>query len=137
MTRRSLLKTALAPVALLADTPAGDRPHGASKPVKITKVEVLQLEKPLKERFWMANSPIGGYKPKASRLIVTIHTDAGISGHGEGSGGGADLFRKGFADLIIGEDPFMVGKIWEKMFAARVGANRSDLRDCPDRCGAL
>ena len=96
MTRRDVLKTALAatPAALMADTPAGDRPRGASKPVKITKVEVLQLEKPLKERFWMANSPIGGYKPKASRLIVTIHTDAGISGHGEGSGGGADLFRK-------------------------------------------
>jgi L-alanine-DL-glutamate epimerase-like enolase superfamily enzyme len=127
MTRRNILKTALAagPGALLADTPASDRPRGASKPVKITKVEVLQLEKPLKERFWMANSPIGGYKPKASRLIVTIHTDAGISGHGEGSGGGADLFRKGFADLIIGEDPFMVGKIWEKMFAVTYGREPS------------
>ena len=64
-------------MSLLADTPAGDRPRGAAKPVKITKVEVLHLEKPLKERFWMANSPIGGYKPKASRLIVTVHTDAG------------------------------------------------------------
>src|SRR5579864_416494 len=127
MTRRTLLKSALAtaPIALLADTPAGDRPRGATKPVKITKIEVLQLEKPLKERFWMANSPIGGYKPKASRLIVTLHTDAGISGHGEGSGGGADLFRKGFADLLIGEDPFMVGKIWEKMFAATYGREPS------------
>jgi len=70
MTRQNILKTALlaGPGALFADTPAGDRPGGASKPVKITKVEVLQIEKPLKERFWMANSPIGGYKPKASRL---------------------------------------------------------------------
>src|SRR5260370_24140359 len=127
MTRRNILKTALAegPGALHAATPGGDRRRGASKPVKITKVEVLQVEKPLKERFWMANSPIGGYKPKASRLIVTIHTDAGISGHGEGSGGGADLFRKGFADLIIGEDPFMVGKIWEKMFAVTYGREPS------------
>lgn len=66
----------------------------------------------------MANAPIGGFEPKASRLIVTIHTDAGISGTGEGAGGGADLFRKGFDDLIIGEDPFMVGRIREKMFAA-------------------
>ena len=73
----------------------------------------------------MANSPIGGYQPKASRLIVTMHTDGGISGQGEGSGGGADLFRKGFADLVIGEDPFMVGKIWEKMFAVTYGREPS------------
>jgi L-alanine-DL-glutamate epimerase-like enolase superfamily enzyme len=127
MTRRNILKTALlgTPAALLADTPPGDRPRGATKPIKITKLEVLRLEKPLKERFWMANSPIGGYQPKATRLIVTVHTDAGISGHGEGSGGGADLFRKGFGDLIVGEDPFMVGKIWEKMFAVTYGREPS------------
>src|SRR5437868_12563697 len=123
MARRSILKAALlaTPAGLIADTPADDRPRGLNKPVKITKVEALHLEKPLKERFWMANSPIGGYQPKASRLIVTVHTDAGISGHGEGSGGGADLFKKGFGELVIGEDPFMVGKIWEKMFAVTYG----------------
>jgi L-alanine-DL-glutamate epimerase-like enolase superfamily enzyme len=49
-------------------------------------------------------------------LILKLHTDAGITGYGEGGGGGAEMFRKGFADLVIGEDPFMVGKIWEKMF---------------------
>src|ERR1700690_2787778 len=127
MTRRKLLQTTLlgTPAALLADTPQADRPSAQSKPVKITKVEVLHLEKALKDRFWMANSPIGGFQPKASRLIVTLHTDAGISGHGEGSGGGADLFRKGFADLLIGEDPFMVGKIWEKMFATTYGREPS------------
>ena len=128
MTRRNLLKTAAmaaTPAAMMADTPAGDRPRGLSKPVKITKVEVLHLEKPLKERFWMANSPIGGYQPKASRLIVTVHTDAGISGTGEGAGAGADIFKKGFADLVIGEDPFMVGKIWEKMFAVTYGREPS------------
>ena len=55
--------------------------------MKITGIEVLHLEKPLKERFWMANAPIGGYQPKASRLILKLHTDAGITGEGEGSGG--------------------------------------------------
>jgi L-alanine-DL-glutamate epimerase-like enolase superfamily enzyme len=126
MIRRDLLKAvAASPAALMADTPAGDRPRGLSKPVKITGIEVLQLQKPLKERFWMANSPIGGYQPKASRLILKLHTDAGITGEGEGGGGGADLFRKGFADLVIGEDPFMVGKIWEKMFAATYGREPS------------
>src|SRR5436305_1983690 len=127
MTRRKLLQTAIAaaPVAVLADTPQTDRPSTHSKPLKISKIEVLHLEKPLKERFWMANSPIGGFQPKASRLIVTVHTDGGVSGHGEGSGGGADLFRKGFADLVIGEDPFMVGRIWEKMFAVTYGREPS------------
>src|SRR5205085_4467314 len=127
MTRRNILKNVLlgTPAALLADTPPGDRPRGSSKPLKITRVEVLHLQKPLKERFWMANSPIGGYEPKASRLIVTVHTDGGVSGHGEGAGGGADLFRKGFGDLIVGEDPYMVGRIWEKMFAATYGREPS------------
>ncbi|MBV8818220.1 MAG: mandelate racemase/muconate lactonizing enzyme family protein [Acidobacteriaceae bacterium] len=126
MTRRRVLKAAAAgPVAMLADTPASDRPCGSSKPIKITNVEAVHLEKPLKERFWMANSPIGGYEPKASRLIVTIHTDAGISGQGEGAGSGAGILRKGFADLLTGEDPFMVGKIWEKMFAVTYGREPS------------
>jgi len=88
------------------------------------RVEAIQLEKPPTERFWMANSPIGGYQPKASRLIVTLHTDAGISGHGEGSGG-ANILRRGFADLVLGEDPFMVGKIREKMFAVTYGREPS------------
>ena len=127
MTRRKLLHTAMlgAPAALSAATPQADSPSAASRPMKITKIEVLHLEKPLKERFWMANSPIGGFDAKASWLIVTLHTDAGISGHGEGSGGGAALFRKGFADLLMGEDPFMVGKIWEKMFAVTYGREPS------------
>ena len=101
MTRRNFTTLLAAPVSLLADTPAGDRPRGAAKPVKITKVEVLHLEKPLKERFWMANSPIGGYKPKASRLIVTVHTDAGITGHGVGSGGGTLEIDEAMARVIV------------------------------------
>ena len=72
----------------------------------------------------MANAPIGGYQPKASRLILKLHTDAGITGEGEGSGG-ADMFRKGFGSLVVGEDPFMVGRIWEKMFAATYGREPS------------
>ncbi len=123
MTRRHLLSTALAgaPVAALANTPQSDRPRGQAKPAKVTRIEAILLQKALKERFWMSNSPIGGFNPKATRMILKLHTDAGITGYGEGGGGGADLLRKGFADLVIGEDPFMVGKIWEKMFATTYG----------------
>jgi len=126
MNRRQALSTAFlaAPAAALANTPQGDRPCAATKPTRVTGVEVLYLEKALKERFWMANAPIGGFEPKASRLIVRLHTDAGITGEGEGSGG-AELFRQGFADLVIGEDPFMVGRVWEKMFAATYGREPS------------
>jgi L-alanine-DL-glutamate epimerase-like enolase superfamily enzyme len=126
MNRRQALSATLiaGPVALLANTPQGDRPRTAAKPIKVTGIEVLYLEKPLKERFWMANAPIGGFQPKASRLILKLHTDAGITGEGEGSGG-ADIFRKGFGDLVVGEDPFMVGRIWEKMFGATYGREPS------------
>src|SRR2546426_1887912 len=117
-TRRDFLGAAVlaVPSPLLADVPPGDRSDSAGKPRKIMRVEAFLLQQPLTERFWMSISPIGGMKPMARRLIVKLHTDTGITGYGEGSGGGADLFRQGLADLVVGEDPFMVGKIWEKMF---------------------
>ncbi|MDP2999847.1 MAG: mandelate racemase/muconate lactonizing enzyme family protein [Bryobacterales bacterium] len=125
MNRRQLLTGAAlagpAAIDLVANTPQGDRPRGQALPKKITGVEVLYLEKPLKDRFWMSRSPIGGIKPMASRVIVHLHTDAGITGHGEGRDAGAAAFRKGFADLVIGKDPFMVGEIWERMFSVTYG----------------
>lgn len=105
-----------APAELLANLPQSDRAKPAGMPKRITRLEAFLLQKPLKERFWMSVFPIGGMNPKASRLILKVHTDAGIVGYGEG-GGGTELFRRGFADLVLGEDPFMVGKVWEKMFA--------------------
>jgi hypothetical protein len=86
-------------------------------PAKVTGVEVFYLEKPLKERFWMANAPIGGYQPKASRLIVRLHTDAGIIGEGEGSGG-PDLFRKGFVRWYDDFDPFRQVKLNTRILLA-------------------
>jgi len=105
-----------APVSALANEPAPSRPGTPGKPIRVTRVEAFLLQKALSERFWMSIFPIGGMKPMASRVIVKVYTDSGIVGYGEG-GGGAELFRQGFADLVIGEDPFMVGRIWEKMFA--------------------
>src|SRR5574340_467350 len=109
-------RDALSAFALSANVPQPDRPRAVARPSKVTGIEVTLLQKDLKERFWMANSPIGGFKPRASRVIVALHTDAGITGHGEGGGGSAEMFRKGFGELVLGEDPFMVGRIWEKMF---------------------
>ena len=125
MNRRQALHTAAlggaAAIHSLADTPAGDRPGGGALPKKITSVECISLEKPLSERFWMSVSPIGGFNPTARRIILKIHTDTGVTGYGEGRSNGLEMFKKGFADLAIGRDPFMVGELWERMFSATYG----------------
>jgi len=95
-------------------------PPAGVKKLKITKVEATYLVKPLKERFWMSLAPIGGYEPKATRLILYVHTDQGIVGVAEGSGGAAGVLRKGFAELIVGEDPQEVERLWQKMFDVTV-----------------
>jgi hypothetical protein len=68
MNRRRVLAHAFlsGPAAILANAVPPDRPRSSQMAAKISGVEVLYLEKPLKERFWMANAPIGGYQPKAS-----------------------------------------------------------------------
>ncbi len=122
------------PAQLLANVPRSDRTSCVANPLKVTRFEAIVLQKQLRERFWMSISPIGGMKPMARRLILKVYTDAGVVGYGEGTGEGADLFRQGLADLVIGEDPFMVGKIWEKLFAittsrelVKRGWSRADL----------
>jgi L-alanine-DL-glutamate epimerase-like enolase superfamily enzyme len=115
-----------APAARPAWAPEPGSGESASGRARITAVEVLHLSKPLKERFWMSLTPIGGYKPTASRTIVRIHTSAGITGEGEGGGAAASIFRSGFADLLIGEDPFMVEHIWQKMFHATVTRQKAE-----------
>jgi len=116
--RRFLSSAALAlPASMLVNTAQADSADYSVHQLKVTRVEALLLERPLTDRFWMSISPIGGMKPVATRLILKVHTDADVVGLGEGTGGGAELFRQGLADLVIGEDPFMVGRVWEKLFA--------------------
>ena len=105
------------PASILVNAPQADSTDSPAHHMKVTRIEALLLERPLTDRFWMSIFPIGGMKPVARRLILKVHTDAGVVGYGEGTGGGAGLFRQGLADLVVGEDPFMVGKVWEKLFA--------------------
>jgi len=50
--RRALTQAFLAaPAAILANSAQGDRPRSIHMPAKVTGVEVLYLEKPLKDRF--------------------------------------------------------------------------------------
>jgi L-alanine-DL-glutamate epimerase-like enolase superfamily enzyme len=112
----ALVGAALAPVMAQNNSlNVPSSPKGLKK-LKITKIEAILLSKPLKERFWMALAPIGGYEPKATRVIVKVHTDQGVVGIGEGRDRGVSILKKGFGDLLVGEDPFEVEHIWQKMF---------------------
>ncbi|MCJ7749796.1 MAG: mandelate racemase/muconate lactonizing enzyme family protein [Armatimonadetes bacterium] len=95
--------------------------------MRITEVVATHLSIPLKDRFWMSLSPIGGMQPKVDKLLLEIRTDAGISGWGEAGPGGARLFERGFGELLVGEDPLMVERLWHKLFAVthtRTGTQR-------------
>src|SRR5499427_8261070 len=69
------------------------------------------------------------------RLVVaTIRTDEGPAGLGYSlafGGGGAESIQvyleTRLKPLLIGEDPRMVGKLWEKMFRADRGIRRVGL----------
>ncbi len=51
-----------------------------------------------------------------SDMIVTVETDAGITGIGEG--GLKDTLEQ-CAASIIGENPFHIEKLWQKMYSDR------------------
>lgn len=116
--RRFLGSAALAlPASMLENAALTGSAQPPVNATRVTWIEAILIERPLSDRFWMSIFPIGGMKPVARRLILKVYTNAGVVGYGEGTGGGAQLFRQGLADLVIGEDPFMVGKVWEKLFA--------------------
>lgn len=62
------------------------------------------------------------YKPKQfnptfnqSNMVVTVETDAGITGIGEG--GSKDMIEQ-CAGSLIGQDPFKIERIWHEMYKA-------------------
>jgi L-alanine-DL-glutamate epimerase-like enolase superfamily enzyme len=98
MKRRSFLKSVgLGGAALVAPAAVAARP---SPPMKITRV-----------RFY--HNP--GSRPMINQSfhIVTVETDAGVTGIGEG--GSPDLIKQ-VAGLIIGEDPSRIEHLWQLMF---------------------
>lgn len=80
--------------------------------MKITSVDVMQVPS------GNAGSSRGAWSP----VLVRINTDEGIYGWGEaglayGKGWRAGLgMIQDFAEVIIGEDPMNIEKIWEKIF---------------------
>ncbi|MBZ5545354.1 MAG: mandelate racemase/muconate lactonizing enzyme family protein [Acidobacteriia bacterium] len=101
MKRRSFLKSVgLGGAALAAEAPLRAGPASSPGPIKITRV-----------RFY--HNP--GTRPMINQSfnIVTIETDQGITGIGEG--GSRDTIEQ-CAAMIIGEDPFRSEHLWQMMF---------------------
>ena len=100
MFRRSFLKSlAAAPAAAIL------RPQlveAALPKMKITKVTIFRPPN-LNELFNQSN------------MVVTVETDAGITGVGEG--GAKDTLEQ-CAGTLIGKNPFRIEAIWQEMYIA-------------------
>jgi L-alanine-DL-glutamate epimerase-like enolase superfamily enzyme len=99
MKRRSFLKSAGLGGAALA-APAAVPAAPSLPPMKIKRVRF----------YW---NPASRPMINQSFHIVTVETDAGITGIGEG--GTAELIKL-LAPLLIGEDPSRISHLWQLMF---------------------
>src|SRR5438128_3946865 len=95
MNRRQFLKTTAA--AALA---ALDRSQAALPAVTITRVRIYQPPN-LNQLFNQSN------------MLVTVETDAGITGVGEG--GSKDTLEQ-CAGSLIGKNPFQIERLWQTMY---------------------
>lgn len=87
--------------------------------MKIIEVSTIRL------RYGM-DTPMADaihYMPERPLLIVQVHTDTGLVGMGEAACYGGDLESMEalvlgvLKPIVLGEDPFMVERIWQKMAA--------------------
>lgn len=86
--------------------------------MKITSVECLPLihtyEKPIYDASFKAG--------QRQALIVKVNTDSGIYGLGEAASFGGPLVststivEREIAPLVVGEDPFSIERIWQKVY---------------------
>jgi galactonate dehydratase len=101
MNRRAFVRSlAAAPAAGVAMAP---RAQAAPAKLKITKVKV-----------WMPPSPNPLFNQ--SDIVVTVETDGGITGIGEG-GGSKDLIAQ-CAGRLIGQNPHYIERLWQDMSRA-------------------
>ncbi len=70
-----------------------------------------------------ASRPTGVWRSGRNWLFVKVETDEGIYGVGEGSGWPrvVETAVRDLAPLVVGEDPFCVERIWQKMLLAMMG----------------
>ena len=98
MFRRSFLKSlAVAPAAVLAGP---FRLDAALPKAKVTKVNIY--EPPNVNRLF-----------NQSNMVITVETDIGITGIGEG--GSRDTLEQ-CAGNLVGQDPFHIERLWQEMY---------------------
>src|SRR3954452_24725899 len=91
--------------------------------MKIGAIDTFTLRIPTSE-------PIALDFPEHRLVVARIHTDGGPNGLGYalvfgGAGSEAvEAYARRLGALLVGEDPIMVGKLWEKMFRADRGIRR-------------
>jgi len=98
LTRRNFIQAATGAAAM--STPLVEKANAELKRMKITRIRYYE-------------SPITRPMVNQSFHVVTIETDAGITGIGEG--GSPDLVKQ-LAAQLIGQDPTRIDHLWQLMF---------------------
>ena len=94
--------------------------------MKITSVDTFTLRIPTVK-------PIALDFPAHHLVVTRVHSDAGPEGLGYslmfgGSGSEAvEAYARRLAELLVGEDPLLVGRLWDKMYRADRGIRRVGL----------
>jgi L-alanine-DL-glutamate epimerase-like enolase superfamily enzyme len=94
--------------------------------MQITKVEPMVLEAPVKEP-WRIGTAV---YHSMHAMLVRLETDAGIVGLGEGLArysprAGAVVAQEILAPVLLGQDPFNVEYLWDRMYAVMRGRGHS------------
>lgn len=94
--------------------------------MKVTKVEPIVLEAPVKEP-WRIGTAV---YTSMHAALVRLETDEGITGFGEGLArfsprAAASVIQDILSPVVLGQDPFNVELLWDRMYAMMRGRGHS------------
>jgi L-alanine-DL-glutamate epimerase-like enolase superfamily enzyme len=98
--------------------------------MKITEIKTTMLRDP--NGFVIQDATIPPIDPSATgrnQLFVHIHTDEGVIGLGMAPGQRAirEVIHENLSPILVGQDPFMIEKLWQDMFWRVRGFGRKGL----------
>ncbi len=94
--------------------------------MRVTNIEPIILAAPLAEPWRIGTAVFS----KMNATLVRVDTDEGITGYGEclvrfSPEAGAAIIDKILKPVVVGQDPFNVELIWDKMYAVMRGRGHS------------
>jgi L-alanine-DL-glutamate epimerase-like enolase superfamily enzyme len=111
--------------------------------MRVTSIEVIPIRdpEPLEPFEWWCTTPMDLFRPGQHRrtsppaggitnIIVKVNTDEGLHGLGTvglGSPAAMPIIEHHLQPLILGENPFNVELMWEKMFRSTINIGRKGL----------